>query len=940
MKVAYRLISVASLFLFSGTLPSQDVFPYRYDIDDFPNGLRLITVPTSYPDVVSIHIIVATGSRNEVEAGKSGFAHFFEHVMFRGSKNYTSAQQAAIFKKAGADRNAYTTNDYTNYHTTFAKEDLETIIKIEADRFRYLEYSPKVFRTESMAVLGEYNKNHSQPMSSLMEKMRDTAFSTHTYKHTTIGFLRDIRAMPRQFNYSREFFSRWYKPEYTTILVVGDVERDSTKELVTRYWGDWQRGDYTVEIPEEPKQEESLACHVKWPAPTQPWVAVAFKGPAFSTTVKDMPTLDVISALAFSENSEIYKKLFVRERKVTMLGSSFPDAKDPFLLQIAARVKKPEDVAYVRDEILAACEKLKTERVPEGRLSRVKANLKYSFAGALDSSEAIADALAGYIARTRTPEAVNKVYRLYDAVSPADIQEIARRYFVESSRTIGTLSHGALPAEPSPPVVTEDDLPVAAILRPSNSALISFRLVFGLGAALDPEGKEGLSYITARLLTNGSTRERSYEEIVEALFPMASSIGFQVDKEMAVFQGTVHRDNLEEFYHIFSEVILEPGWRQEDLDRVKSNTKSYIEVQLAGNNDEELGKEVLYNDIYSGTSYGHLNAGTLEGLDSITIEDVREFYARWFYPENLVLGLAGGYPDGFPSRVAADLVQGLGHDDPKKARVFKAPGLAAVPRPIDRTRMTIVEKKTLATGLHIGFPIDVKRGHSDWAALWLVRSYFGEHRSENSYLYQRLREIRGLNYGDYAYIEYFPGGMFQFHPDPNLGRSSQIFQIWIRPVQPMNGPFALKAACYELDKLVREGLSEQAFEATRTFLSKFASLLVKTQDRSLGYAIDSRYYEMGEFAASVKEGLAKLSLEDVNRAIRRHLRSDRLQLVVVTEGAKDFQDRLLGDTPARCQYVAKPSAEILAEDRVIENFSIGLKPEDVRVLSIEDAFRR
>src|SRR5205807_10023400 len=140
----------------------------------------------------------------------------------------------------------------------------------------------------------------------------------------------------------------------------------------------------------------------------------------------------------------------------------------------------------------------------------------------------------------------------------------------------------------------------------------------------------------------------------------------------------------------------------------------------------------------------------------------------------------------------------------------------------------MVERRTRSTAISLGCPISVTRADKDWPALALVASYFGEHRSSNSYLYQRLRESRGLNYGDYAYVEYFPRGMYQFEPDPNLARQQQIFQIWIRPVEPANGMFALRAALYEFDKLVRDGLSEEAFEATRDYLSKHTNILTAT----------------------------------------------------------------------------------------------------------------
>jgi zinc protease len=923
---------LAALLVLCAATPAQDIFPYKYHIDDLPNGLRLITIPTDFPHIVAMHIIVKTGSRNEIEKGRSGFAHFFEHMMFRGTKNYTPKQRAALFKEAGADRNAYTTDDYTNYHTTFAKEDLEKIIMLEADRFRYLSYGKKVFRTESLAVFGEYNKNSSNPITKMFEVIRDKAFQEHTYKHTTMGFLRDIVRMPRMYDYSQEFFRRWYKPEYTTILVVGDIARDKTLNLVKKHWGDWERGEYKVVIPREPEQTKPLYCHVEWNSPTQPWIIIAFKGPAFDPGDKTMPTLDVLSELAFSSNSDIYKKLFVRERKVNSFWSYFPDHKDPFLLMIGARVKKPEDVGYVRDEILKTCARFKKELVDEAELAKVKSALKYGFAGGLDSSEAIASSLSGYIARTGTPETVNKVYRHYDRVTPEDIRRAAQKYFVRRSRTIATLSHEQLPilGEPATDAVAK---PGDMVLMPSRSPLVSVRLVCMTGAAKDPRGKEGLAYITAQMLTDASTRKRSYEQIIEDLFPMAAGVGDQVDKEMTVFYGTVHRDNLEKYYALLKEMLLEPGFKQEDLDRIKSNTISYLDVGLRRTNDEETGKEVMYEEIYQDHPYGHLNAGAIEAIQSISLEDVKQFYNQKLAGQaQLVIGLAGGYPRGFPARIARDLERLQGN------AVAATRNAVPSPQPIPYNRMTIVQKKTRATGIHVGFPIPITRRHKDWPALWLVRSYFGEHRSENSYLYQRLREIRGLNYGDYAYIEYFPHGGSRFHPAPNLGRSQQIFQIWIRPVPPENGPFAFKAANYELRKLVKEGISKKNFEATRTYLSKFANLLVKTQDRQLGYALDSRYYGIGSFPEHVKESLAKLTVEDVNAVIRKYLRADRLQYVVVTEDAEGFRDRILSGEATPITYRAEPPQEILDEDKVIEKLPIDLKKEHVKIVPVDQVF--
>src|SRR5215467_1023337 len=252
-------------------LKMTKIFPYKYDIEDLENGLRLITVPTEYPHLVALYIVVRAGSRNEVEPGKSGFAHLFEHLMFRGTDRFSSEQYDEILKNAGADHNAYTTDDRTVYHIVFSREDLEEMMMLEADRFQNLKVPIDLFRTETRAVLGEYNKNASSPLTKLIEVTRDSAFTTHPYKHTTMGFISDIEDMPNLYDYSLEFFDRYYRPQNTTIIVAGEARRESVLQMVHKYWGDWRRGGYTAEIPAEPRQNGERNGRVDWPTPTLPW---------------------------------------------------------------------------------------------------------------------------------------------------------------------------------------------------------------------------------------------------------------------------------------------------------------------------------------------------------------------------------------------------------------------------------------------------------------------------------------------------------------------------------------------------------------------------------------------------------------------------------------------------------------------------------------------
>ena len=465
---------------------------------------------------------------------------------------------------------------------------------------------------------------------------------------------------------------------------------------------------------------------------------------------------------------------------------------------------------------------------------------------------------------------------------------------------------------------------------PNNSPLVTFRILFKTGAVNDPPGKEGVAALTAAMLSRGGSREKSYDEIVKALFPMAASVSAQVDKEMTVFEGTTHRESLDGYYAILRGMLLDPGWREDDFRRLKDEAMNFLRIQLRSNNEEELGKEFLYLQIYKGHPYGHHNSGTLASLNALTLEDLKAFYKANYHRGNLVIGLAGGYPESFPKKVESDFNQ-LPDATPQATRLPE-------PKPADRLRVRIIQKETRSTAISLGFPIAATRSNPDWAALRVMESYLGEHRSAKSYLFQRIREIRGMNYGDYAYIEYFPRGMFQFKPDPNLGRRQQIFQIWIRPVEPDNGPFALRVALYELNKLVEKGMSQADFDSTKLFLSKQVNLLAQTQSDQLGYELDSRYYGIPSFKTYLKDALAKLTLNDVNTAIRKHLRSTNLDVVMITKDAAGLKKAIESGAASTVRYVTAPPKDVLEEDKVISRYKLDVS--SIEIVPVDTIFEK
>jgi len=926
-------------------LASQDdsrVFSQDYLLEELDNGLRVMVVKTDYPDVVSLQIPVSVGSRNEVEAGKTGFAHFFEHMMFKGSEKFPQDVYSDILKNSGVDNRAYTTNDYTNYHLNFSKEHLDKVLEIEADIFQNLTYSEEQFRTEALTVKGEYLKNNASPIRKLLSAVRNEAFEKHTYKHTTMGFFEDIEAMPDQMAYGKEFFAKFYKPEYVSLVIVGDVDPQETMAMVKKHWGNWKKGDYQADIPVEPKQQAAKYVHEKNDGLPGHWLLVSYKGTAWDPTQKDRAALDLISQLYFSNNSALYQELVVDKQIASQMFTYNPDTKDPGLLHVFVKVENEADLAKARDAINRTYAQARTELVDAQKLADLKSNLKYSFINGLDSSQSIASTLASYMHFERDPEVINQLYAIADSITPEDIKAVANKYFVDSSRTTVTMSAldkvagfeqevdlNALVAsiEQAP---TERHFKV--LDKTNSSPLVDVNWLFNTGAAADPQGKKGLAALTAAMLAQGGSETMSYKDIQKALYPLAGSFGYQIDKEMISLRGRVHKDNAAKWYALVSDQMLNPGFREDDFKRLKKELIDSIKAGLKASNDEELGKEVLYHQLYKGHPYESYNYGDLSDLEALTLDDVKAFYAKQFTQSKLTVGLIGAIPSEVKSAMMKDLTS-LPQGKESRLMIPDAPALKG-------HHATIVEKSAQSTAVSFGFPIDTIRSSDDWTALWLVRSYFGEHRSSNSFLYQRIRQTRGMNYGDYAYIEYFPRGMFQTKPDANLGRSEQIFQVWLRPLRSNNDAhFATRTALFELDKLIKNGISKEDFEATRNFLINFVPQMVASQDRQLGYALDSEFYNTESFVDYVRGKLEKLTLDDVNRVIRDNLQTENIHYVFITGDGKDMQKRLASEQTSPMVYNAEKPAELVAEDKLIADYKLAIPAKNISVLDVEKVFQ-
>jgi zinc protease len=423
---------------------------------------------------------------------------------------------------------------------------------------------------------------------------------------------------------------------------------------------------------------------------------------------------------------------------------------------------------------------------------------------------------------------------------------------------------------------------------------------------------------------------------MEALYPMAAEFSSQADKEVTTFVGRAHRDHLENYYAVFRERIQKPRFDPEDFERNKNDLLNYLTKSLPSADDEELGKTSLEQELYRGHPYGHPVQGTVAGVKALTLDDVKTFYREHYTFENLQIGLAGDLPAGFASRVVEDFRTAL----PSKASRERTTPSLSEPPSRKGLEVSVIDKPTAeATAVSLGFPLSITRSDDDFYPLLVANTYLGDHRTFSGVLMNELRSKRGLNYGDYSYIESFHQDGSSTFALPNIPRRQQSFSIWIRPVAPENAHFAIRAAIFYLRRLVDRGMSQDEFHAIREYLTSYSKLWIQSLDRRLGYQLDSRFYGTNFYIDELENRLSTMTVDDVNRAVKKHLDRWDFRVAIVAPNAQDLASALEENRKSPVTYqTSGASDEVLGEDREIE--SLRLPVDSVTIVPVAACFQK
>jgi zinc protease len=489
-------------------------------------------------------------------------------------------------------------------------------------------------------------------------------------------------------------------------------------------------------------------------------------------------------------------------------------------------------------------------------------------------------------------------------------------------------------------------------LQNEKSDKIVVKMMFTNGSASDPVGKDGLTQLTASLMTEGGTGKYAASDIKSMTYPWASRWYSTVDKEVTVFTFEFHKDHADRMLPLMVGLIVNPSFAEADYKRIKSNQENYINEVIRSSSDEDLSKFALEGLLFRGTRYGHPIGGTTAGLSSITLTDLVNHHKERFTSQNLMLGIAGAYADSFLLQLQESLMK-----LPSTAPKAMAPIAGRQPNGI---QVEIVTKQnTLGSAVFTGFPLSITRSQDEFAALMVANSWLGEHRKSYSRLYQKIREQRSMNYGDYSYIEWYDNGGSNMLPQPGYPRNSNYFSIWLRPVQTAgalksqytelkdikigHAHFALRMALRELQTMVEKGLTNEDFELTRDFLRSYTKLYTQTPAKQLGFLMDSRFYGRKDFIAELDVLLSKLTLDDVNAAIQKHWQTQNMFITIVTDKteAEPLKESLLNGFPSPMSYAdalrKTLPAEILSEDEEVSKYP--MKAASVEIISDQSLFR-
>jgi len=854
-----------------------------------PNGLKILTKEVRNAPVVSFALWYRVGSRNE-HSGITGTSHLLEHMLFKGTKVRPPGEISRALFINGATFNAGTYFDWTNYWQTLASDRIEMAMQIEADRMTNSVIDAKELASEMTVVRSELEGRENNPGGLLFQAVASTAFEAHPYQWPIIGWRTDVENVPRDAIYA--YYKKHYGPNNATMVIVGDFDTDKTLALVRKHFGGIKpipvpTPVYTAEAPQRGERRVTLRR-----AGSLPMVLIGYKTPAASNP--DTYALDALSnILSEGRSSRLYQSL-VEKQLATTANAGNPSLRDPFLMTFSATARPGVTVERLEKALVDEAERLKNEPVTAVELARAKNSIEADFIFQNDSVTSQGNQL-GYWDMTVDWKFVTTYLQRIRALTPADLQRVAQKYFVSESSTIGHFiptaggggQAGPPPRETSARVekpkqgarllplpkpskttgakreITRFQLPngVKVIVSENHSnPTVALRGSLPAGSIVDPPGKRGLAGMTAGMLTRG-TQKRNALEFATALDDVGASLSSTADGLAANFTGRAQKKDLNLLLDLLAEMLQQPVFPQADIERRKGQALAGLEQQK--DDPDSLASRAFERAIYP--EGNPLRPETLEQagktIAGLTREDVVSFYRRQYGPDQMILTIAG---DVNPADVRKALESRLGSwaRNPNATPIPKV----AVPLQPKAIREVISVADKSETAILWGHAGGLLRSDPDFYATQVLNMILGGGGALNSRLGNKIRDEQGLTYGVFSFFD------SNLYPGP--------FQVQLG-TNPTNAEKAVQSLITEIKRMRDGGVTQREVDETVAYLTGRFPQRLETNSGMAETLWVAEFYNLGnDYIDRYADYYRAVTVPQVNAAATKHLHPDQSTVVI------------------------------------------------------------
>jgi zinc protease len=767
--------------------PSEIVAPpLTYEHRVLDNGLKVYAMPDPTAGTVTVQVWYDVGGKDDPE-GRSGFAHLFEHILSRKTVNIPYGGISTRVENAGGTRNASTGQDFTNYYETVPPQYLETMLWTHAERMARPVVDQAVFDAERSIVKEELRQRVFAPPYGRFQRfvIGDNAYDASIYRRSVIGSIEELDAAT--IDDARAFHEAYYRPATATLIVSGNFDPAQLNAWVDQYFGAIQNPDRPVPVFERPvSPPRTRPRQVTAYAPNVPLPAIAAIFPGVPANHPDNAALDVLSAvMSRGESSRLYQSLVYDKQLVTNAGLGIGSDEEAGTITATATIAADQSIEAAEAALNAELERVRNEPITAAELAEAQTEILASDLRQRETASGRAFMLGQALVSENDPRAPDTRLAAIRAVTPADVQRVARTYLDDNARvsiryldevqrpegvaedswrnpvpvpTFLSVPPAILPPnellpegqrQAAPPLgeVRQKAAPVIAertlsnglrviVAQSTDLPIMSAQLVINGGSAADPAERPGLANMTANLASQGAGG-RSAPEIARALEQLGASIGGGAGPDATTLFVSAPVASADAVGAVLADVVTEPAFAGDDLERNRTQAVNALRVALR--QPGPLASQVLNRIAYGAAPYGSPGSGTVETLGALTRDEVVAHHARWWRPDNAALIVTGGMSaeDGFAfaERTLGDWVR-----PPEPV-----PTLTSRAGEPQRPRVVVVDLPNAGQAAVTAAVRGPRRSDPAWYPLAVANSVMGS--GQNGRLFQEIRAKRGLSYG-------------------------------------------------------------------------------------------------------------------------------------------------------------------------------------------------